>query len=219
MAATNYTVLVNRLRIAANDTATSNPHSQETPTGVRNGTNTTFKLANPNIVAGSNFLSYGATVRSASGFSILDAPTGYITMGAAPDSGATEPFFFDYFHQWFVDADYQTMLDEATDTIGPPLGISAGTDLPTGLYPAQVAYALVEYWNRRASQFANLFASKVTTAESHPETPSQNFGKLATAAQKKADALLLAYWKRNGARNAPASGTISYGISQYTPRR
>jgi hypothetical protein len=213
-----------RLRTLGNDTATSNPKFSDTPTGLRNAANALFRLSYPNPVPASMYLTYGAgIIRQPAGagtFSLLDGPSGYVTMlGAAiPDASVTQPFFFDYFYQWFQDADYTTMLDNATDVIGPPLGISAGTDLPEGLYPAQLQYALSDYWNRRASQFANLFATKASTSESAPETPSLNFGKLAAAAQKSADKLLLAYYTKSGANKTPASGTVSYQFSKVTPR-
>ena len=209
MSATNYTALVAKLRILANDTATSNPHLGETPLGLRDGSNKTFRLAFQNPASSAIFMTYGATIRSASGFSILDAATGYLTVNPAPDANITQPFYFDYFSQLYADADYQTMLDEATEWLG---GV-AGTDQPEGLYPAQIRYALASFYNRRASDKAKEYASSGGGIGAQPQTPAQAFTALAKAALAAAITLRDDYYKRQGQRNAPASGTVHYPMS------
>ena len=217
MSATPYTLLIARLRILGNDTATSNPKFGDTPQGVRDGTNKTFRLAAGNPVAGSIYYTYGATVRATTGFTLLDQMSGYMGLAAAPDAGTTQPFFFDYFFQWFADADYQDMIDDATLALG---GI-AGQDLPegAGLYPAQIQYALANYWDRRASATANMFASHGGSADAHPETVTNAFRNLAKDARKNGDTLRDAFYKRFGKRNAPASATVTYGFDLQTPPR
>lgn len=215
MAATNYATLIARVRTDGGDTAASNPHFGETPIGLRNGANNVFRLVNPNVVAGSIFLTYGsATIRSAAGFTILDAPSSYIQMTAAPDAGTTNPFFFDYFSQWFVDADYSTMIDSATEEVG---GV-AGTDPGETFYPAVIKYALSYYWERRSSQFANQYASRVSTADTDPSSPAKAFLALAKSARSAGDALLKKAQTGFDSNLAPASGTITWGISPVTPR-
>jgi hypothetical protein len=215
MSATDYTTLIAKIRLSANDTATANFHPGETPMGLRNGTNKVFRLANTNPVAASMYLTYGSTVRSASGFSILDAPSGYIEMTSAPDASTTQPFYFDYFHQWFVDADYNTMIDEATEALGE----SAGVATPEGLYPALIQYALSRFWIRRASQYANVYATRGGPADARPESVTQQFLNLSKEAEKRGQDLRDAYYKRFGKRAAPASGTVTLGSRPYTPRK
>jgi hypothetical protein len=215
MAATPYTQLIARLRVDGNDTATSNPRLGETPLGKRDGSNVLFRLAYPNILTGSIYRTYGSTVRVQTGFTVTDAPTGYITLTAAPDSGATQPFFFDYYQQWFLDADYTSMIDEATEELGTP----AGTAVIENLYPVLVQLALERYWLRRASQYATLYASSGGGAMAHPDTVSGTYIRLAKDARAKAAAMRVAAYVDPGAKQAPASGTITYGISPYTPRR
>ena len=217
MSATNYAVLVPRVQILANDSATSNPHFGETPTGLRDGSNKTFRLAFPNPVAASIFMTYGASIiRQPAGsgtFAVLDQPSGYLTVqpgGVAPDAGITNPLAFDYFSQLFSYADYQSMLDEATEWLGL---VPAGTDSPEGLYPAQVRYALSVFYNRRASDKAKEYASSGGGIGAQPQTPGQTFMALAKAALTQAITLRDDYYKRQGQREAPASGTIHYGIS------
>jgi hypothetical protein len=216
VAATPYSSLIARLRVDGNDTATSNPRLGETPGfGLRNGSNQVFRLAYPNIVAGTIYCTYGSTVRSTTNFTVLDAATAYIQMTAAPDAGTTQPFYFDYYQQWFLDADYTSMIDEATEELGTP----SGTAVVENLYPALVNLALERYWKRRASQYANIYASSGGGSMARPETVTGAFLKLAQDARKTADAMRKNAYSDPGGKLKPASGTITYGISAYTPRR
>ena len=214
MIPTNYALLIPRVRILGNDTESSNPQFGDVPTGVRDASNKLFRLSNQNPVPGTVLLTYGTTTRSAAGFTV-DAATGYITMAAAPDAGITQPFFFDYYFQWFVDADYQDMLDNATLELG---GV-AGQDVDAGLYPAQVQIALAGYWNRRASATANMFATHGGSADAHPETVTNAFRNLAKDARNTGYTLRDMFYKRQGKRLAPASSTVTYGFDPQTPPR
>ena len=216
MSATNYAVLVPRVQVLANDSATSNPHFGETPTGLRDGSNKVFRLAFTNPVAAGIFMTYGAgIIRQAAGaltFQVLDQASGYLTVspgGVAPDAGITNPLAFDYFSQLYPYADYQSMLDEATEWIGG----AAGVDVAEGLYPAQIRYALSVFYNRRASDKAKEYASSGGGIGAQPQTPAQAFTNLAKSALQQAVTLRDDFYKRQGQRNAPASGTMSYGIS------
>ena len=215
MSATNYTELLARLRNESDDTAAGKPKMGDTPLGNRDGANVIFRLAYPNPVAGSIYLTYGTTVRSAAGFTLLDGPSGLIQMTAAPDAGTTQPFYFDYFYQWFLDADLQKMIDGATEDLG---GV-AGTDLADGLYSAQTQFALSRFWKRRASRFAEFYATAGGGASASPESVTTQFLNLAKAATNEGIRLMNAYYTRHGGRQAPASGTITHQISPYTPRR
>lgn len=220
MSATNYTLLVARIRTDAHDTATSNPKFGETPAGLRNGTNPVFRLTYPNPVVASIFMTYGASIirqpAGAGTFSVLDAPSGYLTMLGAgiPDASVTQPFYFDYFFQWFADADYNTMIDTATEELGQP----AGTAVVEGLYPALIKYTLSHYWNRRASQYAHLFATGAASAHSDPHAPTPNFAALAKSARAEGDKLRDAYMKGFGANLQPYSGTVTMGMDPIVPR-
>ena len=220
MSATNYAVLVSRLQIKAADTETSNPHLGEVPSGQRNGTNKIFRLSYQNPVVIGIFLTYGAGIirqpAGANTFQILDGPTGYITVtpgGIAPDSGSTQPFYFDYFSQLFTQADYQSMLDEGTDWLAGLSGVPAGTDLPEGLYPAQVQYALHVFYTRRVSALAKEYASSGGGIGAQPQTPAQTFMALAKAALAQAITYRDDYYKDAGQRNQPFSGSIHYPMS------
>ena len=211
----DYTALINRVRTEANDTATSNPKFGDTPVGLRNAVNTVFRLSYPNPVPASIKFTYGTSSRASTGFTVLDAPSGYVNITAAPDSGVTQPFFFDYFFQYFLDADYQTFIDGATEDLG---GV-AGTLMDPGLNSALVQFALARFWKRRASTYAHLYASTGGNASASPESITAQFLSLAKAATNEGIRLMTAFYTRHGKRNAPASGTITNKISPYTPRR
>jgi hypothetical protein len=211
----DYTALIARARVECNDTASSNPHFGETPTGVRDAANTVFRLLNPNPVAASIYYTYGATSRSQAGFTLLDGPSGYVSITAAPDAGVTQPFFFDYFSQWFLDADYQQMIDGATEDLG---GV-AGQLMDAGLNSALIQFVISRFWKRRASTYANQYASAAGGSSAAPESVSSQYLALAKAATSEGIRLMTAFYTRHGKRNAPASGTITNQISPYTPRR
>ena len=217
MSATNYTVLVPRLQELASDLPTSNPHLGEEPKGLRDGTNKIFRVAFVNPVATGIFMTYGSGIirqpAGAATFQILDGPTGYLTVspgGNAPDAGTTQPLYFDYFSQLFTQAEYQAMLDEATDWLKV---VPAGTDLPAGLYPAQVRYAYSIFCTRRASALAKEYASSGGGIGAQPQTPAQAFTALAKAALAAAVTLRDDYYKDAGQRNQPFSGSVHYPMS------
>ena len=214
MAATNYTELINRVRTEAKDLANSNPRFGDTPVGDRDGANTMFRLPFPNPVAGTLYFTFGTSKRSQAGFTILDQAAGYVNITAAPDT-TTQPFFFDYYFQWCTDAEITKFIDGATEDLGGVMG----TDLEAGLYSAQVQFAISRYWKARASSYAHLYATAGGGANASPESLTENFMKLAREATKEGVRLMTSFYTRHGKRNAPASGTISYGISPYTPRR
>lgn len=215
MGATDYTTLIARARVECNDTEGSNPHFGETPAGVRDAVNTVFRLLNPNPVASTLYYTYGATPRSQAGFAVLDGPSGYISITTAPDAGDTQPFFFDYFSLWFLDADYQKMIDGATEDLG---GV-AGQAIDAGLTSALIQFVLARFWKRRASTYANQYATDAGGASAAPESVSSQYLALAKVATSEGIRLMTAFYTRHGKRNAPASGTITNRISPYTPRR
>lgn len=214
MGATNYTSLLASLRVECDDTADSKLKLGDTPQGTRDASNVIFRLSATNIVTTSLKLTYGTTVRSATGFTVLDAVAGYIQMTAAPDA-TTQPFFFDYAFQYFTDADMMKFLDGATGDLG---GV-VGTDLDAGLYSAQVQFALARFWKRRASTYANQYATSGGGANASPESVTAQFLSLAKAATNEGVRLMNAFYTRHGKRQAPASGTITQRIVPYTPRR
>ena len=214
MGATNYAALIAAARGECNDTVSSNPHFGETPSGNRDGINTVFRLSSPNPVSATIYLTLGGAVRQQTGFTLLDVTSGYVNIPAAPDNNI-QPFFFDYFSQWFLDADYTSWIDDATVDVGGVIG----TAVDPGLSTALLQFVLARFWKRRASEYANQYASHAGSAGDAPESVTAQFLSLAKAATTEGVRLMNAFYTRHGARQAPASGTITQRISPYTPRR
>jgi hypothetical protein len=206
------TDLIDQLRILSSDTDKSNAIYGETPSGKADGTNTHYKLQNKNIVVASVFISYGTTYRTQLGF-LLDHGDGIITFSSAPISGTV--LNVDYNFQWFTDEE----MSEFLNTAGLHIGSSDITMVEDGLVASLLQYALGYYWLRRASQYAHRYSSSSMGISTQADVVTQNFRKLSELAFKQADSFREMFYKRQGQREAPASGTVSYGIDPYTPRR
>jgi len=207
------TDLVLRLRILANDTATSNLITGETPVGTRNGSNLHFRLQYQNIVSGSVYMTIDNTFRTQSGFSV-DTANGLLLFGSAPLS-TVSTFAADYNFQWFTDTDYTEFLTEASYQ----LSVTDAADVPTGLTMSLMQFALYYFWLRRATQYAHRYSSTGGQAGESVDVVTSNFRKLAADAMKAALQMRLDYYERQGEREAPSSATWSFGIDPYTPIR
>lgn len=205
-------LLIN-LRTLASDTATSNSIRQEAPIGKTDGANTNFRLQNWPVVAASMYLTNGASFRSQSGFT-LDPTTGIFVMGTAPTS-AVSPWEADYCFYWFSDTDHVVFLTQAASF----LGSTDMTSVDPGLIPALLHFALQQFWMRRSSQYAHRYASSGGTAGHSVDVVTKAFLDLAKTAEAKATTLRDDFYKRQGQRNAPSSGTQAYRVDPYTPRR
>jgi len=207
-----------------------NPIRLENLTQNRDGLNVTFYLQYQNIVSGlinsvqyGPWCTYGTNKRSLSGGTVpftLDAVNGIVTMGSPPDAGITQPFFFDYYFQWFVDADYQDWIDQATLELGMTLGNFVGQTPGSGDLTAALIQLVVErYWINRASLYANKYATSGGGAAEQIQTVTQNFLNLAKQARAKADRMRIAAYVDPGERQMPASAVITTQPAQYTPPR
>lgn len=228
MAATNYTALIAAIRRKAGDTAgtsiaaasLSNLVPNETPQGDQDGVNVNFYLANPNVIVGvvggfdyGPYLTLGTTIRAKTGFAITPQ-SGLVVFGAAPGAGVA-PFGMNYWFQWMTDADYSNLVDDATEE----LGSLAGVDVGTQLYPPLIQYALAGFWTKRASDYANKYATASGGASEQAQSVTANFLNLAKNARKLGDGMRLNAYVDPGAKKQAASGTITYGFSKGTPRR
>jgi hypothetical protein len=215
------TDLINKLRIVAHDTPSSNLKTTETPVGNTtngkpDGVGTKFRLQHQNIVTGSVFVTMGplaADYRLASGFT-LDAGNGILSFATAPASGL-DPFFVDYNWQWFTDAEHKEFLDEAAAN----LSAKDPTLVVAGLIPALMQFALSAYYNRLASRYAPLYSSTGGQTGHQIDVVTKSFENLAKDAFNRAVQFRDDYYKRQGQREAPASQAENYNIDPYTPIR
>lgn len=232
--ATDYATLTTAARTEARDLPQSNPVMREGLNGPRDGVNTVFYLANRNIVSGivssvqyGPWATYGTTIRSLSTGAFpftLDALNGIVTFTTAPDGGSsgalTQPLQMDYYFQWFLDADYSTWIDQATEELGQVAGsfvgpVSGGGDLT----PALIQYVAERFWTNRASQYANKYATATSGASENIQTVTANFLSLAKVARAKAEKMRVAAYQDPGGKVSPYAATITYGMPNYTPRR
>ncbi len=215
MTATPYTTLIGSIRVEVDDPSTGQSVFRETPLGVRDGVNVLFQLQNKNIVANTPLRTYGSTVRSNAGFTVADAVAGVLQLSSPPDLNITFPFVFDYYFQWVIDADYQTWIDTATLEVGG----ASGTDPGSGLYPAVIAFVAAKFWARRSSDAARKAQASGGGAEENLTSQAKAFLDLSREAYKRGCSLRDDFYKRFGKRNAPASYTITQGVTPYQTRR
>jgi hypothetical protein len=205
--------LITSLRTLANDTTTANRILRETLTGVVDGSNKNFYLQQRNIVTGSVYLTYTGVFRTQTGFTVTLAD-GLVAFGSAPASGLE--ILADYNFQWFNDTDHTEFLNRAANHL------SANTDptaVDVGLEMALMQYALGYFYQRRAAEYAHRYSSSSMGTTAQVDTVTKNFAMLAKSAFDTADKFRLAFYQRQGQREAPASGTQTYGIDPYTPQR
>jgi hypothetical protein len=202
--------IITRLRILSNDTPTSNLLTVETPSGATDAVNTKFRLQQRPVVTGSVYLSFGTTFRTQTGFTV-DLVNGILTITAAP--AANTELKVDYNFYWFTDTDHTEFLNDAAEM----LGNTDPTLVPSGLGMAMLQYALGYFWQRRASQYAHRFSSSSMGNAAQVDQVTKNFTTLAAASFKLGDNFREMYYKRQGQREAPASGTGAFAFDPYTP--
>jgi hypothetical protein len=205
--------LIIRARILSNDTAVAN-FSRETPTGRNDGTNKYFQTQNKNVIAASAFLTVNTSYRAITGFTWTDATQGLLNIDPAPTANAN-PFWIDYNFYWFQDTDYTEFINDA----GLKLSVLDPTTVNPGLVDALLQYALGYFWQRRATQYAHKYASTGGTVGQSVEKVTEAFRELSDQAFKKGDDFRLAFYQRQGQREAPASTSTNVNVDPYTPIR
>lgn len=205
--------VITSCRILANDTPTSNFIPEETPKGLTDGSNTKFRLQYQNIVATSVYISYGSTFRTTTGFTV-DLVNGILTFTPAPANGVK--LLADYNFQWFTDADWTEFLAQAA------LQLGSSTDVTTvnpGLQQALEQYALYNFYMRRATRYADKYASTGGQASQQVETVTQNFLNLAKNAMKMGDKFRTDYYEKQGQQKNPSGTVVAMQFDPMSPRR
>lgn len=205
--------IITALRILAQDTPTANLIRQEVPQGAVDGVNTKYRIEHYPVVSGSVYMTVGTSFRGQTGFTV-DLVNGIIAYTVAPTAGS-KPFECDYNYNWFTDTDHTQFLLSAAQS----LGFAAAVDVPTGLNPAMLHYALHHFWERRASAYANKYSSSGGQAGHSVEVVTKAYKALSDTAMKDADKMRDDFYKKQGRRENPASGVVSYKIDPFTPRR
>ena len=193
------------------------------------GSNTVFKLGGEDghstpIVdlgtppdAGSVFLTYTATNgarRTQTGFTISDAVNGFITFAVAPTAGIE--ILADYNYYWFSDTQHTEFLNEAAQTT--QAGVTDPTQVGAGLIQAMMQFAAANFFQARASQYAERYATSGGQAGTSVDVVSKTYLSLAKAATLRGTQYRDEFYSRQGQRNAPAAVIVNYAIDPITPR-
>lgn len=208
--------LTTSVRTLANDTLVSNLIRNETPAGTNDGANTKFRTQQRNIVAASLYYTINATYRSQVGLTIDDAAQGLFTISPAPAAATAGVWYIDYYFNWFIDTDYTEFLNDSARDL---LGISDPTLVADSLIAALLQYALGYFYQRRASYYADKYASSGGQVGQTVDVVTKNFQNLANAAFKQAQTLRDQFYTRLGQSKAPASAIANYAIDPITPSR
>ena len=217
--------LITALRKLAHDGPTDHVVYSE-KLGVRpdgmtvDGSNKVFRLGGQDghslpLVAASVYLTYGSTQRTQTGFAQSDNVNGIITFTNAPTNGLE--ILADYNYYWFSDAQYTEFLNEAAQTISA--GVTDATAIIAGLQQALYQYALSFFFQSRASQYAERYASSGGEAGQSVQTVCQQYMALSKQAAARGATYRDDYYKRQGQREAPASTTVTYRVDPITPFR
>jgi len=187
------------------------------------GSNTVFKIGGQDghstpIVAGSVYLTYPADPtkrRITTGFTLSDAVNGFITFSVAPAS-STE-ILADYNYYWFSDAQLTEFINEAAQTT--VAGTTDPTTIDANLVQAMLQFALASFFQSRASQYAERYATSGGQAGTSVDQVAKMYLDLAKAATIRATQYRDDYYKRQGQREAPSSVVVNFRIDPITPFR
>ena len=177
------------------------------------GSTTIFFLQNFNVVAASVFITQDSVIRSQAGFT-LDGPNGIITFNTAPLATLTT-FRADYNYYVATDAEYTEFINDALSM----LGLTDVTAVPQGLEAAFVTLAKYGYFTKRATDYATRYNSNAGGAMFAVESVCANFTALADKAFTQGNDMRDDYYKRQGRRSAPASGSVAYDPPDYSVER
>lgn len=178
-------------------------------------------------------LKNGAALVEGVGYTI-DYPGGLLKLAAAPVKGPPKDVIeITYRFYWYDDAQFESFLANAATSAGfPPTGsssharaLSVAATFPDGMLDSLMAFTGYEFNLRRADEYAHRFSSSSGGQSANVDVVTGNFRKLAqdchTLGIEKRDD----FYKRRGARNAPATAIGVYSPigttigNQGTPRR
>lgn len=161
----------------------------------------------------------------------LDGANGIVTTIAAPAAGdPIDELKATYHYTWYDDDQYYDFIDDSCMIVGvipdqtlAPSARAADSlvKLPDGLMDAVKKFCAHAFYKRRASEYATRFNSSANGQNVSVDVVTSNFRKLAEETWKEGTQLRDDYYKRRGAREAPAGMLgAARGLNvPYTPRR
>jgi hypothetical protein len=218
-----WTSPISDLRTLLSDGPTDKLRAFKTVFGVQNGTNTTFKTFEFRRIT--DFSSSGTAfplgvcvngvLYPAASVTVDDPETGFFSLAAAPS--ATYQLLATYYTQWFLDAELDQFLVEASNWLGSD---SVYANTVDGLKTAALKYAAHTAYQKLSLKYAENITDTYRTQDSPDESKNpvvDAYQKAATQSLKEAYQARDDYYKRKGQAFAPNS--VSIGGTVYSPTR
>jgi hypothetical protein len=221
MSALTLAQVVATSRVVVGDTGTGRAAMSrlEEPGGKVNGTNKTFQVLFFPLVSALGFeLRKNGVVLANPAAYTVDVNTGIITMVTAPVTSPRDILEATYTFVWFPDNDYYEFIASAAtmvDVVGlgaNPAIIAADviTKLPDTLYDAFKQFIGYYYNTRRADENAHRYAAAAGGQSVNVDVVTKNFRELAKSFYENGVAMREDFYKRRGAREAPAAAQSTF---------
>jgi len=239
MSALTVAQVVASCRALVGDTGTSRDQfvRDERPQGDKDGVNQRFKTLYypiPDLTRVKLFQNGTAVVQAAAyppatGEFFLDASTGQLTMGTPPAGTPQDLLEISYPYTWYTDNDYHEFIAQSGRYVGA-VGVGATPALVAAsavsktlddLMDSLMLFVGYTFNKRRADDYAYRFSSSAGGQSSQVQTVAGEFRALAQEMWDEAVKMRDDYYKRRGAREAPAFGISNYtgAGKDFTPRR
>lgn len=221
------TTLRSQLRTLVNDKDGATPSNSTRKENLRRsvngdqvgGGNKFFILNNTRIVANSvTFISDG-TILGATDFTV-DLVKGIVTVAGAVAAPVTTAIArYDFLR--FLDIELDDHLTAGLRFLGRSTGVLStdAPNVPEGLNEAFLHEAAANAFEELAARTANLFDASAAGKSINKASIKDHYLKLAKEKHEKAVQMRDDFYKRQGAREAPASGKFATTQRVYTPRR
>ena len=172
------------------------------------GTNKNFILNNRKLIASSLVVVADNVVVTPT---VIDLGKGIFTLTAAP----TTSLIVRYDYNFFTDTEIDAHITEGLRFVG----IQVIDNVDFGLMKALEHKAAASAFEELASRTAQLFDASAGGKTLSKASIKSHYLELAKYHHDKADKERLAFYERQGRREAPAYGGFSTKQSPYTPRR
>lgn len=227
MSALTLAQVVATSRVVVGDTGTGRAALSrlEQVAGKINGTNKTFQVLYFPLVSTASFeLRKNGVVLANPAAYTVDLNTGIITMVTAPVNSPMDILEATYSFIWFPDNDYYEFIASAgtmIDVVGlgaNPAAVAQDvvTKMQDVLYDAFKQFIGYYYNTRRADENAHRYAAAAGGQSVNVDVVTKNFRDLAKAFYENGVAMREDYYKRRGAREAPAAA-ISVTVPIMSP--
>lgn len=218
----SWATAVSDLRVKLSDGPTDKLRAFKRVLGDTNGTNTTFKTFEfrrvTDFVAPSGSGYAGVYVNGTIVSVAFDEPSsGYFVLNLPPASGAVVEAT--YHVQYFLDSELDEFMRLSCNWL---LAADDYTQIPAGLHPAALQYAMADAYGKLAMRFAE-HLSETFRMEDTPDPKRfemvAQYKQAAQEARDMAHKLRDEYYKRQGQHLSPLFGTSVGKVRDTAPNR